>query len=294
MRREDATEFQALLDRTCSLLSRGSYVPDPDNCALFFRALVRYDLADVRRGFEAHIADPQRGRFVPTPADILAQITGDAINDGRPGAEEAWAIVLRGADEAATIVWTAEMAEAWGIAKSVMDMGDEVGARMAFRETYTRLVDEAREQRLPAAWSATLGYDEARRAAAIQEAVDKGRLQRADVEHMLPALPAPEDVELLEGPKADPAAQASARAGRLHRRDAALAKLAEMSAGDRDALGWARDLKAKEAAGQPLTEAQRKAWREALDGAFANAGDELLQFRPIPVEALPPGMRGRA
>lgn len=283
MRRDDAPAFQELLDRTCSLLSRGNYVPDPDNSAMFFRALVRYDLADVRRGFEAHIADPQRGRFVPTPADILAQLTGAAANDGRPGPEEAWAIVIKGRDEAETLVWTAEMAEAWGVAKAVMDSGDDVGARMAFREAYSRLVQEAREQSRPAAWSATLGHDERRRALAIQEAVDKGRLQRDDVDHLLPQLAAPADLQRLEGPKVD----------RIRRRNEALAKLKALGDTSRDPLAWARDLQAREEAGEVLGDAQRQAWRAALESPMASAA-ALGQFNPIPPEALPPAMRGAA
>jgi hypothetical protein len=180
MREADIPEFTAMLDAVCSLLSRGAYVPSPANTALFFRALGRYDLAEVRAAFDAHVSDPQRGRFVPVPADVIAQLDGLATHDGRPGADEAWAIALRAVDEADTVVWTDETAQAWAIARTVLDAGDEVGARVAYRDAYNRLVDEARAARRPAAWNASLGFDPDRRAAAIVEAKAAGRYAVVD------------------------------------------------------------------------------------------------------------------
>lgn len=193
MREPDFAEFSKLLDAVCSLLSRGTYVPNATNTALWFRSLQAHELAVVRAAFDAHVKDPQRGRFVPTPADLIAQIEGLASNDGRPGAEEAWALALHARDEADTVVWTAEMAEAWSVARSVFDLGDEVGARMAFREAYTRLVEDARRAHMPAAWSVSLGFDLERRALAITAAVRAGRLPQEE----LLALPAPARGEAL-------------------------------------------------------------------------------------------------
>lgn len=195
MREPEFDDFCELMDAVCSLLSRGAYKPSAANSALWFRALQAHPLDVVRSAFDAHVKDPQRGRFVPTPADIIAQIEGLAENDGRPGAEEAWAMSIAARDEAETLVWTQEMATAWGIAKPVMDAGDEVGARMAFKEAYARLVDEARRQRMPAFWSVSQGFDAERRAPAISAAVAAGRLPESE----LLGLPAPRDaVPLLE------------------------------------------------------------------------------------------------
>ncbi len=187
MRASDLDTFAEMLDAVCGLLSRGAYRPSDVNTALWFRALVDHDIATVRAAFDAHVRDPQRGRFVPTPADLIAQIQGADGGDGRPGPEEAFALALRGADEAVTIVWTDETAQAWAIAKPVMDLGDEVGARMAFREAYGRLVDAARRERRPANWSASLGFDLAGRAQALDAAHSAGLLPAPD----LLALPAP-------------------------------------------------------------------------------------------------------
>lgn len=187
MREADYPAFVALLDSTCNLLSRGQHTPSAMQAAMWFRSLAEFDIADVRAAFDAHIRDPQRGRFVPLPADILAQLHGAAADDTRPGADEAWAIALRATDEAATVVWTEEIAQAWAAALPVLDARDQVGARMAFREAYTRLVDDARAARKPARWFASLGWDEQQRAQAIGHAVQLGYLPREE----LLALPAP-------------------------------------------------------------------------------------------------------
>lgn len=160
----------------------------------FFRALEDQPLQVVRAALTAHARDPERGRFLPMPADVIAQIRQLEGSDGRPGAEEAWAMALRSRDEAETVVWTREMAEAWGVARQVLQLGDEVGARMAFREAYGRLVDGARRQRIPAEWTVSEGFDSARRADAIRTAVDAGLLSGTELQ----ALPPPARGTVLE------------------------------------------------------------------------------------------------
>lgn len=143
---------------------------------MFFRAVSAYPLAIVQQALDAHVKDPQRGRFAPLPADLIAQIEGHAADDGRPGSDEAWATALKARDEFASVVWTHETAQAWDIARQVLALGDEVGARMAFRDVYTRLVDEARRHRRPIEWKASLGFDPAGRSAAIEAAQVAGLL----------------------------------------------------------------------------------------------------------------------
>ncbi|MFN6993719.1 MAG: hypothetical protein ACK4PH_05905 [Aquincola tertiaricarbonis] len=282
MREADFDQFGEMLDAICSLLSRGTYVPNATNTALWFRSLQAHPIEAIRAAFDAHVKDPQRGRFVPTPADVIAQLEGLAAADGRPGAEEAWAIVQAGADEAATLVWTDEIGQAWGIAKPVLDGGDEVGARMAFREAYNRLVAEARKAGRPAAWAVTLGHDQTRREAAVREAVLAGRLVADEVQHLLPAPVVTEQVPLLEG---------NARTPDKHRRNEALARIASIAVERRDPLEWARDLKRRDERGESVTEAQRRLYRDALDGPRGGDDDDLQQFRPIPRHALPPRMQ---
>jgi hypothetical protein len=120
--------------------------------------------------------------------DILSRLQA---KDGRPGAEEAWALVANAlADEAETVVWTDEMAQASAAAGELMRLGDKVGARMAFRETYERMVADARQIGQEPRWSVSAGSDKARAALVITEAVAAGRLPKA---HALIALPSTAD-----------------------------------------------------------------------------------------------------
>jgi len=183
----DLPAFRVRLDAVSSMLSRGRYVPDAVAGAVFFRALAAYPLQGVLAAFDAHVSDPDRGRFPPLPADIIAKLEQHVADDGRPGAEEAWALAMRSTDEAETIVWTAEAAEAMGICRPILSAGDEVGARMAFREAYTRLVDTARRARIAPQWTPSLGHDHERRERAIAEAAQRGLLDASQY----PSLPAP-------------------------------------------------------------------------------------------------------
>lgn len=181
MRDSDLGAFTALLDGVWAL--KGQSLPAAAK-AMWFRALGAYPLEAVRAALDAHLGDPDRGRFLPMPADVLAQLAGF---DGRPGAEEAWSIAVRAGDEADTVVWTAETAEAFGIARPVLAAGDEVGARMAFREAYERLVTASRREHRAAAWRVSEGFDPERRDRVIAESVARGLLSSSDY----PALPAP-------------------------------------------------------------------------------------------------------
>src|SRR5207249_11975278 len=69
-----------------------------------------------------------------------------ADGDGRPGPEEAWAGLPeeRGALGG---VWTEEMENAFGVARSLLQDRDEIGARMAFKGVYPKLVGAARAER---------------------------------------------------------------------------------------------------------------------------------------------------
>ncbi len=172
----DFDEFSQLLDGVCGLLSKGAYVPSAVNTALFFRSLQRFELDLVRAALDAHIADPVRGRYPPVPADILHQIEAMAAADGRLGPEEAWALAYQAKDEAATVVWTQEISQAYGLCRAVLLSGDEVAARMTFKEAYLRLLAEARAERRPVRWVPSIGHDGERAMLALNAAVELGRL----------------------------------------------------------------------------------------------------------------------
>lgn len=118
-----------------------------------------------------------------TLADIL-----DRLPSGHPGPEEAWGLVASALNnEQVSIVWTNEMAQAMGVARSLS--GDPIAARMAFKETYSRLLVQARLSRSRPVWLVSLGYDQAgREAAYLEQARRKGK--------ELPALPEPKGVPM--------------------------------------------------------------------------------------------------
>jgi hypothetical protein len=120
------------------------------------------------------------------------------IEDGRPGPEQAWAMMPR--DEAQSVVWTEEMAQAWGIARPLLDEGDQVAARMAFNESYRKIVQAARDAGAPVKWTPSLGHDKSGRETALMEALRLGRLTQSHVFGLLPHLepPAPEIAAMVE------------------------------------------------------------------------------------------------
>lgn len=110
----------------------------------------------------------------------IGEITA-RISDGRPGANEAWAELPHSED--ASVVWTEEMSQAYGVS---CGLDDRVAARMAFMETYTRLVSEARAAGKPPKWTYSPGFDESGREAALRKAVDLGRLTAGDARKLEP------------------------------------------------------------------------------------------------------------
>ncbi len=108
-------------------------------------------------------------------------------NDGRPGADEAWSIACTADDEGETVLWTAETEAAFAqAARPLLEHGDKIAARMAFKEFYAKAVREAREQRQPVAWKVSLGWDQERRRAVLSRALELGRLPAAYANGLMP------------------------------------------------------------------------------------------------------------
>jgi len=183
---DDLDAFMALLDDVAEL--RQLPVLKPRAKLLFFDAVRRYPLQLVEKAIQAHLIDPDEGKYktMIQPAHIVAQIEGAAARDGRPEADEAWAIAMRADDEAVTVVWTDEISQALSAARPVLANGDEVGARMAFKAAYGRLVTKARKEMRPVRWVASLGHDVAQREDALHQAVSQGQLPAPHVAALLP------------------------------------------------------------------------------------------------------------
>jgi hypothetical protein len=109
----------------------------------------------------------------------------ERIDDGRPDVEDAWTMMPK--TELESVVWTDEMAHAWGVASPLLNNGDVAGARNAFKDAYSKAVLHARIKREPARWMPSLGNDVASRESVLLDAVRKRRLTAAHVAQLLPA-----------------------------------------------------------------------------------------------------------
>jgi hypothetical protein len=161
----------------------GRQAPSADALRVWWGILEPYPLEAIQRAMDRYVRTELQ--HPPTPAKILAML-GEGAGDNRPEADEAWAIALRATDEAATVVWTDEIAQAMSAARPVLDAGDDVGARMAFRAAYTRLVADARAARRPVQWMASLGHDPEQRQEALEQAAQKNLLPAPAVAALLP------------------------------------------------------------------------------------------------------------
>lgn len=104
--------------------------------------------------------------------------------DGRLGADEAWALYPH--DEATSAVLTNEISEAMQIAQPLLNEGDKVGARMAFKEAYTRIVAKNKNEGIAPKWFPSLGTDKNGREEVLKQAVQLGRLTQDHAISLLP------------------------------------------------------------------------------------------------------------
>lgn len=118
-------------------------------------------------------------RGLLTVQDVISR-----IDDGRPGAEEAWAMIPN--DDVSSVVWTQEMAAAYGAAEPLLYAGDKVGARMAFKEKYVKLVADARDEKKLPQWTPSFGTDHQGRQLALIEAVRHNRMAIGHAADLLP------------------------------------------------------------------------------------------------------------
>jgi hypothetical protein len=177
-----------------------------------FQVLSRYPLPVVIAAIDAHCSDRDRGQFPPKPADIIFQIERRNPDNQRPGPDEAWARMPRSEDD--SVVWTEEMAYAWGVASPMVnpcmvDRPDWIAARMAFRDAYTRACDAAKAQCKPVRWFVARGHRKDNLEDVLNEAMrlgyisgDDAKPHLAELEHVRPV----NQQLLLEGAKESPEA----------------------------------------------------------------------------------------
>lgn len=169
MRPDDLPQFASLLADV--LAGYGKPLPEKAEIGLWFKQLLPFPSPTVKKAFDTYRME--RPDFAPNPNGIIARCK---LLDGRPDENEAWAVAITSQDEHETVVWTSEMAEAFNLARPLLATGDEIGARMAFKDAYKRLVDDARTANKPAQWSVSAGWDATRRQIAVEKATVAGLL----------------------------------------------------------------------------------------------------------------------
>jgi len=98
-----------------------------------------------------------------TLSDIIERLQAD---DGRPSADEAWGKFPQNSD--LTVLVTNEIMEAGQSAWALLQTGDKVAARMAFKDAYERVVKNARERGLKPIWQLSIGNSGESTSAAIE------------------------------------------------------------------------------------------------------------------------------
>ena len=171
-------EFSRSLNAAMEI--KGKPAPSDSVMEIWWRLLAKYELRAVTAAIDAHLASSP---YVVTPDSVISIIDS---HDGRPNAEEAWALVLKTTDEHDTVIWTTEMAKAWAIAQPVWDSKDKIGARMAFREHYERLISIARDNNVETVWRVSLGYDVEQRKEVVADAVSRGLIKSSQASSLLP------------------------------------------------------------------------------------------------------------
>lgn len=169
---------------TAHAMSVSNQVPSDGVVMSVFDTLIEYPIEHVLGSIQVH---SRKSKFAPTPADVVA-IIESRTNTKHIGPDEAWGIVLKSFDEAESVVMTQEMLDARCAAWSAWFDGDKIGARMAFKDTYSRIIESAPSPK----WRLIVGWGQLRIEAAVEEAKLLGRLPdeyRAN-KHLLLGAPA--------------------------------------------------------------------------------------------------------
>lgn len=180
MNEQDKKAFAEILEPVFSTYNKTT---DAQTLKLWFALMQKYDIQTFKKAIYSHLTDSEAGRFMPTPAHIIAQIEKTSNKNKQLSADEAWAIALQAIDERNTVVWNDAISEAFAIAKDVLP--DRVGARMAFKNAYERILS-CIESHDKLKWYPSIGTCKETREEALKRAVDDGRLKRDHVDGLLP------------------------------------------------------------------------------------------------------------
>lgn len=167
-----------------------------DRLEMWTKALASFPAGAVKRAVANHIMTSQ---FKPQLADIVKQCQSQQDSVWM-NADEAWATVPKSEQE--TAILTKETAEALAVAQPLLNDGDKIGARMAFKDAYSRLIEKAKAMSRKPVYFVSLGSDANSRASVLAEGV---RTQKIALE--MATTIAPEhahDIVMLAGVKNHP------------------------------------------------------------------------------------------
>jgi hypothetical protein len=143
---------------------------------IYVRALADIPKNHLRRAVKSAIDEL---KWFPKVAELreLAGALPSSISDGRPGPEEAWARMPKGEHiEDDTVVWCEEERSAYDACRGLLLDGDQIAARMAFKERYERELAESRSQGRPVRWTVSAGYDVGHRLTILAVAVETNQI----------------------------------------------------------------------------------------------------------------------
>jgi hypothetical protein len=170
MKLSDKGEFTAIFKSAMEVYDKALSL---DALNIWWATMADISIEDFRKAMTRHITTSQ---FFPKPSDILSSFR----KDDKPGAEEAWSMIPK--NEYDSVVWTNDMAIAFGAASPLINDGDAIGARMAFKEVYER---ECAKNN-PTKWTPSFGMDRSGREAVLQKAVSLKRLTAEQVINYMP------------------------------------------------------------------------------------------------------------
>lgn len=115
----------------------------------------------------------QTSSFKPQLNDILKGCDAQ-MDGGWLGVEEAWALMPKHESESAML--TNEIAQAIAVATPLIEQGDRVAARMAFKDCYMRLVERAKLEGRQPVYFPSYGTDKHGAVSMLAKAVQVGQI----------------------------------------------------------------------------------------------------------------------
>lgn len=123
------------------------------------------------------------GHFKPQLADIVSGCAAQMASSWI-GADEAWAMMPKSESDSAML--TNEIAQAMAAASPLLEGGDKVAARMAFKDAYGRLVEKAKIEGRQPVFFPSFGTDAPGRVSVLANAVRAGQLTLDRATEVLP------------------------------------------------------------------------------------------------------------